>query len=98
MPVTRYKSSSPYNKTPQTSWYLNHFVRKTIFPDYTDKLVIIEKRFHHRPDLMSFQLYGTPDFWWVLMERNIDTIRDPIYDFIEGKQIWCPTLDRILKL
>lgn len=95
MAKTTYRSTSPYANTPQTSWYLNRFVRRTIPVDITDQEVEITGKYHLRPDLMSYDLYGTPDFWWVFMERNIDSIRDPVFDFTKGKKIWVPTAGRV---
>lgn len=95
MSKVTYKSSSPYVDTTQTSWYLNRFVRRPVPPDITDTQMEITGKYHLRPDLMSNDLYGTTDYWWVFAERNIDLIRDPIYDFTKGKSIWVPTISRV---
>ena len=40
-----------------------------------------------RPDLASQDLYGTPDFWWRLLEHN--GMRD-ILEFRAGRNIRIP--------
>lgn len=93
-----YKASSPYARTSQTSWYLNTMTRRNVLPDYTDVNIIVDRKYNFRPDLMSYDLYGTVDYWWVLVERNIDKIRNPIYDFKEGLSIWIPSKTRVATL
>jgi len=44
-------------------------------------------------------LYGTPKLWWVFVQRNMDVIKDPIYDFEPGTEIYLPkksNLERFL--
>lgn len=55
-----------------------------------DFLYTIENRYEHRPDLLAFDLYGKPTLWWVFVQRNMEIIRDPIYDFKPGVQIYLP--------
>jgi len=50
----------------------------------------IENQYTHRPDLLSFDLYGTPKLWWVFVQRNMSVIKDPIYDFVAGTTIYIP--------
>jgi hypothetical protein len=38
--------------------------------------------------LLAYDLYGTPNLWWVFMQRNLDVIQDPILDFVPGTQIY----------
>ena len=42
-----------------------------------------------RIDNISNQYYGTPDFWWYILDRNpgVDALDLPV-----GKQIWIPPL------
>jgi hypothetical protein len=35
-------------------------------------------------------LYGTVKLWWVFAQRNMDVIKDPIYDMIAGTTIYVP--------
>lgn len=49
--------------------------------------VIIENRFTNRPDLMSYYYYNTPRYLWIFKYLNPGKIKNPIYDFIAGKEI-----------
>ncbi|RDJ35653.1 MAG: hypothetical protein DWQ19_12610 [Crenarchaeota archaeon] len=53
-----------------------------------DLYMIIPAGMSYRPDLVSQNLYGTPDFWWKIMEAN--NISD-IFDFVAGKNIRIPS-------
>jgi hypothetical protein len=98
MSKINYPASSPYAMTPQTSWYLGP-IRLRVIPAHTsDKYVLVDAMYEFRPDMLSNDLYGTPAYWWVFMIRNMDYIRDPIWDLKSGMAIFVPTLDRIEKL
>ena len=43
-----------------------------------------------RPDLLAYDLYGEVNLWWVFAQRNMDTLQDPIFDFVPGVQIYIP--------
>jgi hypothetical protein len=47
---------------------------------------------------MAFDLYGTPNLWWVFAIRNPDNIIDPITDFVAGTLIFTPTRETIDRL
>jgi len=96
MPMTRYSSGSPYAATPQTSWYLENLTLRDVKSDPTDKAYVIPTNYHQRPYNLSFELYGTKDYWWVFQVLNLDVIRDPIYDFTAGLTIRVPTKERLL--
>lgn len=91
-----YRKSSPYSKTPQTTWYLGNLSYRNIPRDSSDKIEIIKGKYNNRPDLLSYDLYGTPDYWWIFMIVNPDAIKDPIYDLKAGMLIYVPTRDRII--
>ena len=42
-----------------------------------------------RIDNISYQYYGTPDYWWYILDRNPSI--DPL-DLPVGKQLWIPPL------
>ena len=46
--------------------------------------------YEHRPDLISSVFYGTPSFWFLLMEVN--NIPDPYEGFNVGDEILIPRL------
>jgi hypothetical protein len=50
----------------------------------------IENQYKNRPDLLSHDLYQSPKLWWVFTQRNMDILRDPIYDFEPGVTIYIP--------
>lgn len=95
MSVVKYTRASAYVGTPQTSWYLENLTLRELLPDPTDTLYTIPTKYHMRPYNLSFDLYGSKDYWWVFMTMNLDQIRDPINDFTAGKVIRIPTKDRL---
>ena len=44
----------------------------------------------NRPDLLSYQQYGTSRLWWVIALANADVIRDPIWDLKSGMKLYIP--------
>jgi hypothetical protein len=86
-----YNKSSPYYGTYQTSWYLDFWQQRPIPPSSKDLFIEVEPKHHQRPDLLSFELYDTSEYWWVFMVRNRDLIEDPIYDLVAGMKIWVPS-------
>jgi hypothetical protein len=95
MSKVEYKRSSPYADTQQTTWYLSNYEPRIINRDGTDIRKILETKYENRPDLLSYDLYGTPNLWWIFMVLNPDSIKDPIYDFKAGLVIFVPTATRI---
>lgn len=93
-----YDQSSPYFGTPQTSWYLAPIQYRDIPADTSDRYVLLDSKYEYRPDTLSNDVYGTPKYWWTFMVRNIDVMRDPIWDMKSGMAIYVPTLERIQKL
>jgi hypothetical protein len=57
----------------------------------------IESHYTHRPDLLSYDLYGTPKLWWVFVQRNMNVLRDPIFDFVAGQKIFIPKKSNLQK-
>ena len=51
-------------------------------------LIIVPSGFRGRPDLLSFHVYGTPDYWWLLLLAN--DIVDPYEELKEGIQLKIP--------
>lgn len=92
-----YPNSSPYALTPQSSWYIGRYVHRRIEPASDDTTVVIAPKYNLRPDRMSQDLYGTPLYWWVFMIRNMNVIRDPIYDFRSGVSIVVPSRQTLVQ-
>ena len=80
-----------------TSKHLEVLDRKITFSTYkkrsqvtseTDSFLTITKAFEFRPDLVSYKVYSTPDYWWKILEFN--GMMD-IFDFKNGKNIRLPS-------
>lgn len=88
--MAKYKTTSPYYKTRQNKLYLELLTIRPVPAEADDFLYTIENQYENRPDLLAFDLYGTPKLWWVFVQRNMDTIKDPIFDFVPGTKIYIP--------
>jgi hypothetical protein len=92
-----YSSNSPYSRTALfDNKFLDILEYKPLPSEADDIYKQITATYHRRPDLMSYDLYGRVDFWYVFMLRNRDLIQDPIWDFTEDKKIYIPKLSTIL--
>jgi hypothetical protein len=86
-----YEKNSPYaNSKITTSGYLDLLRIRPIPVAPDDVLYEIQTAYTFRPDLLSYDLYGTKDLWWVFSQRNVDVIKDPVFDFVAGKKIYIP--------
>lgn len=86
-----YTTTSPYFKTEvKNNEYLSYLTIRPVPARANDVLYTIEVQYTHRPDLLAYDLYGTSDLWWVFAQRNMNVIRDPIYDIEAGVQIYLP--------
>lgn len=100
MPVP-YRESSPYYNTPQRNFVVEHldFLQFRSIPfDSTDEIIKVSSRFNQRPDLLSNDLYQTPDLWWIFSVRNPDVLVDPINDLVTDLEIFVPTKTRVFSL
>lgn len=95
MAKINYPASSPYATTKQTDSYIGLYQHRAIRPHKDDKKITLNMKYQYRPDLLSNDLYGTPDYWWVFLVRNMNIIRDPIWDFEAGKTISFPSLEHL---
>ena len=96
-----YNSSSPYFNTQQKNdliRYMDFMEYRDIPVDDSDEVVTVSSKFHHRPDLLSNKLYGTPDLWWIFIVRNPDQMMDPIYDLVSGLELYTPIKQRAFSL
>lgn len=97
MTVT-YDHRSPYYQTTQISQYVDYldfWTPMPITPSSSDLMVQLEPKYAARPDLLSYDLYGTPALWWVFSARNPDVIKDPIYDLKVNAIIYAPSKDNL---
>ena len=88
--MAKYSNTSPYFETEEISDYLAILNPRTITAEQDDQSYTIERTYAYRPDLLAFDLYGSPRLWWVFAQRNPDQIEDPIYDFKPGVTIQLP--------
>lgn len=88
--MASYSNTSPWASTTITNNYLNILKIRPVSAEPDDPIYIIEPQYSHRPDLLAHDLYGTNKLWWVFIQRNLDILQDPIYDFIPGTQIYLP--------
>lgn len=93
-----YAASSPYFMTPQSQMFLGRYVDRPIPSHASDRTVTLDVKYEGRPDKMSFDLYGSPVYWWVFMRRNVGIIRDPIWDFKAGIRIIVPSRETVVSV
>jgi len=93
--MAKYSRTSPYYSTPQNSINLGLLTPRTITAEADDQEYTIERTYAYRPDLLAYDLYGSPRLWWVFAQRNPDQIEDPIYDFRPGVTIQLPKAENV---
>lgn len=86
-----YSITSPYYTTPLNGKFLDLLVNRKITKKDNDKLYSIDRFYHQRPDLLASDLYQDSKLWWVFAARNPDILKDPLFDFSTGTQIYLPT-------
>jgi hypothetical protein len=97
--MAKYRTSSPYHNTRQNNFYLELLSIRPVPAEPDDFLYIIENQYKHRPDLLAYDVYGSPKLWWVFVQRNMSVLKDPIFDFEPGTKIYLPkksNLERLL--
>ena len=88
--MAKYSQTSPYFETTENDISLDILSPRTITAEGDDQSYTIERTYAYRPDLLAYDLYGTPRLWWVFAQRNPNEIEDPIYDFKPGVTIQLP--------
>jgi hypothetical protein len=63
------------------------YQRQEITESENDKYMIIPPGYEYRPDLVSYNTYGIPDYWWLILQAN--KIND-VYGFKTGLNIRLP--------
>lgn len=95
--MATYNKTSPWSTTLQNNLYLELLEIRPVPAEKDDFLYTIENQYKHRPDLLAYDLYGNPKLWWVFVQRNMSVIKDPIYDFEPGTQIYIPKKSNLEK-
>ena len=95
--MANYSNTSPYFGTEMRSTYLDVLNLRTLTAEDDDQSYTVERTYAYRPDLLAYDLYGSPRLWWVFAQRNPDQIEDPIYDFKPGVTVKLPKKENVLK-
>jgi hypothetical protein len=94
--MATYGASSPWNKTSYTKLNALDILRIRPVPAASDDAqYTIETQYTHRPDLLAYDYYGNTKLWWVFAQRNMNIIKDPVYDFVAGTTIYLPKPDAL---
>lgn len=88
--MANYDTTSPYYATPYSQFFLDAMVNRPIPKESDDVLTSITLTYQYRPDLLAYDLYGTPALWWVFYQRNPNTLTAPPWDFKAGTVIYLP--------
>ena len=97
--MAKYKADSPWFKTRTVNnQYLTLLSIRPIPAEADDTVYTIEEQYTHSPDLLAFDLYENKDLWWVFAQRNMNTIKDPIYDLESGVKIFLPKGEKLKRL
>jgi hypothetical protein len=95
--MAKYDFLSPWANTTQNENYLELLTIRPVPAEPDDYRYIIENQYKNRPDLLAYDLYGSAKLWWVFVQRNMDVIKDPIYDFVPGTAIFLPKKSNLEK-
>lgn len=98
MANSKYINTSPWFSTRLNNEYLDILSIRPVAAEADDYLYTIEPQYNYRPDLLAYDLYGTPKLWWVFMQRNMDIMQDAVFDFRTGVQIYLPKKSGLLKV
>lgn len=94
--MANYRSDSPWFRTKiQNNQYLGVLRIRPVPAEADDIVYEIEPQYTYRPDLLAYDLYGNHKLWWVFAQRNMDVIKDPVFDFKPGVEIYLPQKSRL---
>ena len=96
--MATYSQTSPWFLTKTKQNYLDVLSIRPVSAEKDDYLYTIESQYANRPDLLAHDLYGDASLWWVFTQRNLDTIQDPIFDFVPGTKIYIPKRSSLFKV
>ena len=89
-------SRSRYVQGGQTERYptrLGWWTRRTLPTSDTDIQVTIDVRTHQRPWVVAYDVYGSEELEWVVLQYN--NILDVTEEFVFGRTIILPTAQRL---
>jgi hypothetical protein len=88
--MSNYTNTSPWYLTQTKQDYLDVLAIRPVSAEVDDFYYTIESQYAFRPDLLAFDLYGESNLWWVFIQRNLNVLQDPVFDFVPGKKIYIP--------
>lgn len=86
--TSRYRSSKVFFYGNDRKITFGTYKKSTQTTSETDSFLTITKAFEYRPDLVSYKVYSTPDYWWKILEFN--NMLD-IFEFKTGRNIRLPS-------
>jgi hypothetical protein len=97
--MAAYSSTSPYASTTiKNNQYLDIFQIRPVPAQSDDVLYNVQPQYTHRPDLLAYDVYGSSKLWWVFAQRNMDVLKDPVFDLVAGIDIFLPRASQLQKL
>lgn len=90
--MAQYGATSPYFETGYSQFFLDVMTNRAIPKEDDDLQFTINLTYRYRPDLLAYDLYGTPSLWWVFYQRNPNTLQAPPLDFDVGVQLFLPKI------
>jgi hypothetical protein len=91
-----YPPTSPYFLTDiANTKYLDIMSNRAIPALGSDVYWTITPVYQYRPDTLAYDLYNDPRLWWVFAQRNPNRLKDPLFDFVTGLQIYLPKMDTL---
>mgnify|MGYP003341628673 CR=1 FL=1 len=91
-----YKKNSPYAGTPVYGKFLDILEYRKISKKPDDVTYKINSVYKYRPDMLAYDLYKDSNLWWVFAVRNPNNIKDPVFDFVPGRQIFVPKKETLV--
>lgn len=85
--LSRYSDSRVVYYSDSRITTFETYKRKNYRSSSKDQVAVVTPGMEFRPDLMSFDKYGVPDFWWKIMEAN--GMKD-VTEFKAGKTVVLP--------
>ena len=97
--MAKYASDSPWFGTKvRNGRFLDQLTIRPVPASNDDVTYVIQPQYHLRPDLLAFDIYDNEKLWWVFAQRNMNVIKDPVYDFESGVEIFLPQKASLFRL
>jgi hypothetical protein len=93
--MAEYNSTSAYFTTGYSQYFLDIMTNRPLPKESDDQEMEINQTYQYRPDLLAYDLYGTPELWWVFYQRNPNTLTKPPLDFATGVRIYLPKISTL---